>query len=60
MSEREWNRGMDDAAQGAPPRCNPSPDYLDGYRYGLPPDEHDYPSPPDPPGPTVEELCNPH
>lgn len=61
MSERTYYMGMDDAANGAPPRTGrfaSDPDYTAGYddTIGTSADERHYPEP-SMPEPSDEDLC---
>lgn len=50
MSERSWNRGLDDAANGESARQRQDEDYYAGYIYGTrPPLVEPGPQQPDPP-----------
>ena len=61
MSITSWNLGLDDAANGEPPRASRlhDPDYQEGYDSGVQCQEPAIPEPAIP-GPSIEDLCAGH
>jgi hypothetical protein len=55
MSERSWQRGMDDACEGCEPRPNQDYDYYEAYRYY---DTPMYPAPAYPEYPELESEAD--